>query len=834
MTAKERRTADTRSERILAMLARYEPVPGVYDEILDERGEPREHWKPILASLADIGPRELDKRFAGAERYLRDTGVFYRVYDDPQNGERAWPLAHIPLVIAPGEWASLTAGLTERAELLEGVLKDLLGPGNLVRDGLLPAATFAGSPDFLRPMVGIEPRGGSHLLYYAVDVGRGPDGRWWVLGDRAQAPSGAGYALQNRLAMARALPEIYRSQPVERLAGFFQALRSQFSSLAATTDSRVAVLTPGPLNETYFEHAFLARYLGFLLAEGADLTVRDDTLYVRTVSGLKKLEMVWRRLDADFADPLELNPRSKLGVAGLVHAIRSGKVTLANALGSGVVEARALLAFLPSIARATLGRDLAIPHVATWWCGQPLERGAVIADLDSFVVAPAFSPTIPGILDEGAVLASSLSPERRLALAEEMRLRGSDFVAQEVVKLSTMPVWRDGYLEPRPFILRLFLAKVGDRWEVMPGGFCRVGDRIDARAVTMQRDGRSADVCVLADGPVEETTLLPSLDRLELRRATASLPSRAADNLFWLARYMERAEATLRVLRALGEQVGSGESMAADTVKRIVDLLDIWEALPEEPVVADPTAIAGAAFHGRTPGGLLNLAQSALHAASVIRDRFSPDAWRTITDMVALAESGARTDGGIFERVEAGLRLSAVFSGLTQENMNQLIGWRFLKLGKRIERALATCRAVRQFADARAGAANLDLLLSLADSQITYRRRYVMVAARPPVLDLIMLDPNNPRSVAFQIDRIAVHLNELPDHMSDGRLNVAEKLIARTRVDLQTADAHTLDARQITAVEQTLLAISNEISERYFTHRDGGRTVGFMAGEVFG
>ncbi len=208
-----------------------------------------------------------------------------------------------------------------------------------------------------------------------------------MLGDRAQAPSGAGYALQNRLAMSRALPEIHRTLPVERLAGFFQALRSEFSSHAQATDSRVAVLTPGPLNETYFEHAFLARYLGFLLAEGADLTVRDDSLYVRTVSGLKKLEMVWRRLDADFADPLELNPRSQLGVAGLVHAVRSGTVTLANALGSGVVEARSLLAFLPSIARARLGRDLAIPHVATWWCGQPLERGAVIADLDSFVIA---------------------------------------------------------------------------------------------------------------------------------------------------------------------------------------------------------------------------------------------------------------------------------------------------------------------------------------------------------------------------------------------------------------------------------------------------------------
>jgi uncharacterized circularly permuted ATP-grasp superfamily protein/uncharacterized alpha-E superfamily protein len=833
MTHRGQRSIDNRAERMLAMLARYAPVPGLYDELLDEHGEVRAHWRPILATLADLGPRELEKRFSGADRYLRDSGVYYRVYDDTQNHEKTWPLAHVPLVIAPDEWRALSEGLCERAELLEWVLKDLFGPGDLVRDGLLPGAAVAGAQDYLRPLVGAPPRGGSHLLYYAVDVGRGPDGRWWVLGDRAQAPSGAGYALQNRLAMARSLPEIYRSLPVERLAGFFQALRSEFSAHAAATDSRVAVLTPGPLNETYFEHAFLARYLGFLLAEGADLTVRDDTLYVRTVSGLKKLEMVWRRLDADFADPLELNPRSQLGVAGLVHAIRAGKVTLANALGSGVVESRSLLAFLPTIAQARNGRDLAIPHVATWWCGQPIERGAVIADLESFVIAPAYGQTIPGLLPDGPALAAELSAEQRLRLSEEIRIRGSDFVAQEVVKLSTMPVWRDGYLEPRPFILRLFLTKVGDRWEVMPGGLCRIGDRIDARAVTMQRDGSSADVCVLSDGPVEETTLLPTPDKIELRRATASLPSRAADNLFWLARYMERAEQTLRLLRALGDQVGSGEAMGADVVKRLVDLLIAWEALPRERTIGDPQAIAGVALHGASAGGLLSLSRSALNAASVIRDRFSPDAWKTINDMVHLADRGNKPEVGAFDRIEAGLRLAAVFSGLTQENMNQLIGWRFMKIGKRIERALAVCRFARTFADAKAGTAGFDLLLGLADSQITYRRRYVMIAARAPVLDLVILDPNNPRSVAFQVERLADHLAHLPDHVADGRLNVPEKLVARMRVDLQTADAHTLDARHILAIEQRLSAVSDEISERYFTHRDGARPVGAAASDLF-
>lgn len=826
MSPRGHRATESRAERVLAMLARYRPLAGVYDELVGADGEPRAHWKPVLAALADLGPRELDRRFGTADQYLRDSGVFYRVYDDPTGAERTWPLSHVPLVIAPGEWRALTEGLIERAGLLELVLRDLFGEASLVRDGLLPAAAFAGSPDFLRPMVGVTPRGGSHLLYYAVDVGRGPDGRWWVLGDRAQAPSGAGYALENRLAMARALPEIYRTLPVERLAGFFQDMRSQFSGLAATTDSRVAVLTPGPLNETYFEHAFLARYLGFLLTEGADLTVRDDTLYLRTVSGLKKLEMVWRRLDADFADPLEFNPRSQLGVAGLAHAVRSGTVTLANALGSGVIEARSLLAFLPTIARARLGRDLAIPHIATWWCGQPLERGAVIADLDSFVIAPAFAQTVPGALDDGPVLAADLVPEQRIRLAGEMRLRGSDFVAQEVVKLSTTPVWVDGYLEPRPFILRLFLARAGDGWTVMPGGFCRIGDRIDARAVTMQRDGRSADVCVLGEGEIAQTTLLPTSDRVAVRRATASLPSRAADNLYWLARYMERAEATLRLVRVLGDQVGAGESATNGAVKGIVDLLRVWHALPEDAVIADPLAVIAVVVNGRTSGSILSLARAALGCASVIRDRFSPDAWKTITDLVSLAERDSRrTESGMLDAVEAGLRLSSAFSGLAQENMNQLIGWRFLEIGRRIERALSTSRFTRKFAGEKGGTAGLDVLLSLADSQITYRRRYVMIAARAPVLDLVILDPNNPRSVAFQAERIAQHLRHLPDHTADGRLNKAEKLVARIIVDLQTTDPQAMEDRQILAIERDLMALSDVVSEQYFTHREGTRTL---------
>ncbi|MEA2949308.1 MAG: hypothetical protein QOI40_4638, partial [Alphaproteobacteria bacterium] len=469
------------------LLSGYRPLPGIFDEMVDRDGRVRAHWRPLLAMLASLGPKELNRRFTAADRHLHDSGVFYRVYEDPAGGRRPWPLSHVPLLIDAAEWETLKAGLVQRAELLEAVLADAYGPANLVREGRLPAAVISGNPEFLRPLVGVAPPAGAHLRFYAVDVGRSPNGHWWVLGDRTQAPSGAGFALENRLAISRAMPEIYRALAVERLAPFFQAFQADLSALNRRDDSRVCVLTPGPMNETYFEHAYLARYLGFLLVEGEDLTVRDDGVFIRTVSGLKRAEVLLRRLDADFADPLELNARSRLGVPGLVQAVRDGNVVIANALGSGVVEGRALLGFLPALAPALLGSELALPNVATWWLGQERARDEIIDRLDRMVIASAFIGELPGHGERREVLGATLGPEERTRLLAQIARRGIDFVAKEAVSLSTTPVWRNGRLEPRPFTLRLFLARIGDGWKVMPGGFVRVADDIDARAVSLQR-----------------------------------------------------------------------------------------------------------------------------------------------------------------------------------------------------------------------------------------------------------------------------------------------------------------------------------------------------------
>lgn len=801
------------------ILSGYTPRPGNFDEMMDQNGQVREHWRAFLQMLAELGPAEIDRRFAATDRHLRDSGVFYRVYEDPAGAVRQWPLSHVPLLISASEWQELKAGLVQRAELLEEILKDIYGPARLVREGRLPAAVVAGNSEFLRPMVGATPDGDAHLRFYAVDVGRSPEGRWWVLGDRTQAPSGAGYALENRIALSRAMPDIYRTLRVERLAPFFQKFQAELSSLNRQDDSRVCVLTPGPLNETYFEHAYLARYLGFLLVEGEDLAVRSDGVFVRTVSGLKRVEVLLRRLDSDFADPLELSARSRLGVPGLVQAVRDGTVKIANALGSGAVEARAMLSFLPALASAVLERPLAIPNLATWWLGDSNLREDILERFDSVVIAPAFAGDLPVPSDGGCVLGSELDPQARTRLIESIKRRGADFVAQEAVTLSTTPAWQDGRLVPRPFILRLLLARNGDGWCVMPGGFVRVSPDSDARAINLQQGGRTADAWILSDKPVAAVTLLPTPDLIAINRATGTLPSRAAANLYWLGRYVERTEATLRLVRALlGRATESGEA-GFDISARICALLGAWDAMPDEILTVTPPLVASAALQRKDlDGSVARLAVAAQQAASVIRERFSPDAWRALTDLVESIETPldqSPTESALIERVNRALRIIASFSGLAQENMSQLAGWRYLEIGRRIERALVTCRFVRQFAFASDNA--LDVLLELADSQITYRLRYVMVAARAPVVDLVLLDPNNPRSLVFQLSRIEAHLAALPKRGDEGRLSPPEQVATALTTRMRTADVVQIDETALLEAEAALMSLSDLVASTYFT-----------------
>src|SRR5438552_6200669 len=575
------------NRRVAQWTRDYVRLPGIPDEFIAPDGAPRAVWSRFFDAFAALTPAEIERRFGSADRHLREAGVTYRA--PGETADRLWPLSHLPLLIDETDWQQLTAGIVQRAELLELVLSDLYGEGRLIAEGAIPAAAIAGSTEYLRSVCGLKPPGGRYLNLYAADVGRGPDGRWWVLGDRTQAPSGAGYALENRLVLSRAFTALYKSMNVERVAPFFEAFRDSLRASADRDEPRIGLLTPGAFSETYFEHATLARYLGFLLVEGDDLAVSGDRVHIRTVAGLKRLDVLLRRVDANSLDPLELDASSQLGVPGLIDVLRKNGVVVANMPRSGVMEARALLGFLPRLSRRLFGEDPKMPHIATWWCGQKAAREEVLSRLDEFAIEGSYGRCVPGFAGKGPVLASELSASDRERLRSAISERGIDYVGQELVRLSTTPVWENGRIAPKPFVLRVFAAATPEGWTIMPGGFCRIAEQPDARAVSMGDGARAADVWVVSDKAVSASTLLPAMDTVRIRRIAGVVPSRAAGNLFWLGRYLERAEATLRLIRALGSPMrdpakgtltgtSTGTSTPLHSVERIQRLLVTWGA----------------------------------------------------------------------------------------------------------------------------------------------------------------------------------------------------------------------------------------------------------------
>ena len=817
--ASQQRRARPRDRKVAQWTRDYVRLPGIPDEFIGADGAPREVWSRFFDAFAAFTPAEIGRRFGAADRHLREAGVTYRAPAD--GADRNWPLSHVPLLIDDGEWQQICAGVIQRAGLLERILGDIYGEGRLVADGALPAAAIAGSPEFLRAVQGIAPPGGRYLHLYAADIGRGPDGRWWVLGDRTQAPSGTGYALENRLVLSRAFAALYKSMNVERVAPFFEAFRDSLRASSDRDEPRIGLLTPGGFSETYFEHATLARYLGFLLVEGDDLAVSGDRVHIRTVAGLKRLDVLLRRVDSNSLDPLELDSHSQLGVPGLIEVLRRNGVVVANMPGVGVMESRALLGFLPNLSRRLLGEDLAMPHIATWWCGQPEAREEVLSRLEDFAIEPAYGGVAPGSAGAKSLLPAEMSAAERTTLRDAIGRRGVDYVGQELVRLSTTPVWDHGHLSPRPFVLRVFAAATPDGWTVMPGGFCRIAERLDSRAVSMGEGARAADVWVVSDKTVPTSTLLPAIDTVRIRRIAGWVPSRAADNLFWLGRYLERAEATLRLIRALGSpqrDAGNGSAPLPPSIDRILRLLVTWGATALTSR-APPAKVALDALQGETQfGSALSLVKAALRNAASLRERLSPDAWQIVTEMADRLAVDMEDDDGVVSAAELTLQELASFAGLSHENMNRAAGWRFLQLGRRIERAINVTRFARQFAHDAADGDDLDVLLTLADCQITYRSRYLVAPLLAPVRDLIVLDPYNPRSTAFQVAEINEHIAQLPSLNESGLIALPQRLAVGLRATLTTAEAEQLDTTKLFALEQDLLALADAIGAQYFPH----------------
>jgi len=816
--------------------ADYAPDGRAFDEMVSARGLVRPHGAGLVGALEALGPAEIAARLEAARQTIRDHDVTYNVYGDPRGMNRPWQLDIVPMVVAPAAWTRIEAGLAQRARLLDLILADLYGAQRLLHDRLLPPALVYANPGFLRPCHGLSVAGGRHLHLHAADLARTPDGAWWVLADRTQAPSGAGYALENRIALSRSLPEAFRDCRVQRVAPFFRDMREMLHGLAprATDAPRVVLLTSGPYNETYFEHAYLARYLGFMLVEGGDLTVRDEAVFLKTVEGLQPVDVVLRRMDDGFCDPLELRGDSSLGVAGLVQAVRAGRVAIANALGSGVLETPAMLPFLPGLCRHLLGEHLMLPSVPTWWCGQPREREHVIARLDDMVIKPAFSR-----IRREPVFGARLSRRDRTALIDDIRAQPNEFVGQTALALSTAPVWAGAHLEPRAIVIRAYSAARGDGYAVMPGGLTRVADDISSPVVSTQSGGGSKDTWILSDGPVAPVSLLaPAGSAVAVERAPKDLSSRVADNLFWLGRYAERCENQVRVFRAVTSRLVEAASIdeapeLATMVRAMATLHLVPEDAPKSASIAELEAQVLAAMVDETrQPGLRDTLGQLRHVAWLVRDRLSGDAWRILNQL----HQDLRGDVE-FERAGDALVLLnrivmtlAAFSGVEAENMTRGHGWRFLSAGRRLERGATLATVIRAMLP-KGGSETAALwpLLEIGDSSMTYRRRYFAHASLAPVLDLLIADDSVPRSIAFQLQALAAHVEGLPRDVDAPTTTREQSLATRLLQNVRGADVTALCAarsagrpepldRLLTETARGLSELSDTISHYYFSH----------------
>jgi uncharacterized circularly permuted ATP-grasp superfamily protein/uncharacterized alpha-E superfamily protein len=785
---------------------------------------------------------------------LLENGVTFAAQGDRDSG-RPWRLDLFPLLIEPSEWNVIERGVIQRAKLLNRLLVDLYGEQRILKNKLLPPGLVFGNSQFLRPCTSVKARDDLHLHFVAFDLARSADGRWWVLSDRTQAPSGAGYALENRVVSSQCLPELFAEHNVRRLASFFRSFSERFLSLSDRDQPQAVYLSPGPSKQNYFEHAYLARYLGFSVVEGSDLTVRDDRVYLKTVEGLKPVDLIMRRVSAELCDPLELKTDSFVGVPGLLQAARAGKVTIGNALGSGLVESDAFLSFLPALSRFFLDEDLALPSVATWWCGQQLERDYVLAHLDELVVRPVHSARHLFANGQGGLVTPAMTADERALLIRAIERNGHDFVGQEPAALSMAPIWSGAAaLQAAPVSLRVYVAATHKGYEVMPGGLTRIAG-FDPRAPWLTTGDVSKDTWVLSDQPVEQFSLLAQRQaNLRLHRGGRDLPSRTADNLFWLGRYTERAEGAVRLLRSLVTRLAGemGSTRNVVSPERVVAMLIVQKHLSarrgrramQEGREAVEQELWTILFDPECKDGLVTVLGNVRRNAEAVRERLSFDTFRILRDLTEVGHSselspGRETDDAL-SLLNRLIQYLAAFNGMVAENMTHGYGWRFLDMGRRLERTRSMAQMIQQLAvrGETEGRGELELLLELADSSMTYRARYHAAPQLPAVLDLLLCDETNPRSAVYQIVTLSEHMAHLPGAESDGMLTPDQRLVTRLSNDLRLANPADLSAltsrfdtrleldRLTRRIDRDVHELSDHIAERFFSHSSPRRVAG--------
>lgn len=804
------------------------------------------HWTTFFNFLGEGGFEDLNHRTANLRRQIRDNGVTYNVYADANGPQRPWSLDLFPLIISSDDWAGIEAGITQRTRLLNAVMADVYGPQTLLRRGLLPAALVQGHPGYLRAMQGVQPAGNMFLHIAAFDMTRGPDGKWWVVGQRTQAPSGLGYLLENRLSISMLFPEAFRGMQVQRLADSYESLINSMKALSPVANSRIVLLTPGPYNETYFEHAYLARYLGLTLVEGSDLLVRHEKLYLKTLRGLEPVHGILKRLDDEFLDPLELRSDSTLGVPGLLQVIRAGNVQVANAPGSAFLESPALLGFLPALSEHLLGETLALPSLSTWWCGEQAVMQDMLPQLKNCVI----KPTYPGSRME-SVIGHTLSQRGLDEWSGRILRHGEDYTVQAYMPLAQTPTWQGEKIAPRSVMLRVFALPDGTGgWRVLPGGLARLAGK-NENIASMQRGGSSADAWALGQEahsqqpvPGTATPVVPepavSVPALALLRKQP-VTSRAAENLFWLGRYTERAENSLRLAQITLQSL-AGEDQSSQPLMSWVNQMAVSHCLvlPDVPAATQAkrvfersliAALGNTATHASVGFNLRALKS----AASAVRERLSQEQWHVIVQMEqdffkrceaftdhTLDHSGqaAHPDYSSIEALrilEATSNYLAAITGAQTDRMMRDDGWRLLSIGRHIERLATLSGALVASFDTKAVFDNsgFSAVVALFDSTITFHAQYQQRRDLPALLELLVQDQDNPRSLSWVIKTMQARLLKLVDDRSGADADLTSNLI------LPDLDAPDL-AAEFERCQSGAFALSDAISRRYFSHATSG------------
>ena len=816
------------------LLSDYAPSPLRYDEMVDDIQIPRAHWRAFLAHLATLPAETMARRSDFLQDALASDGVTYNVYADPKGANRKWELDLLPLILPVEEWKQISAAVAQRAKLLDAVLADLYGPQRLLAEGLIPPALVFGQRSFLWPAHGVAPAGGVSMHIYAADLARSPDGKWWVLADRTRGPSGAGYALQNRITLSRAFPDALRELQVEQLAPFFRELLDSLHRLSPVRGGETplaVLLTPGPYNETYFEHSFLARYLGFPLVEGQDLVVRGDSVYLKTLRGLRRVHAILRRLDDDFCDPVELRADSALGIPGLLHVIRAGNVVMANAIGSAVLETGAFAGFYPAVAERLLGEKLAMPSIATWWCGEAPALKYVVSHIQALVIKPAY----PSMHFE-PVFGHTLDKAGRDRLVDRIHRQPHAYIAQEWVRLSHAPTWgtNEEPITPRATTLRVFAVATPQGYTVMPGGLTRIAQS-EGDVVSMQSGGASKDTWVLAGRPVHRIPLQrPRLDARDVVTSAVEIASRVGENLFWMGRYAERCEGFARLLRAGLVRIADAAEQSEPALATLVTVSDLLEMLPVveegEPALLVVSRFVSAVVDPEVSGGLAaNVLR--LHAcANQVRERMSTDNWHVMSRLPQRLPGLEAPVGAALGALDEIMLACVSLAGFAMDDMTRDESWQFLLFGRRLERLAHAAGVVAHVLrlDPGARVAALEWLLEAANSIVTFRARYRRGPELLPVLHLVVFDASNPHSVAFQINELSVLLGRTTTELGREVPDVLGPLVSAFRdsplegFEPESGDVLEAACADLAALlgraEQAAFRLNDELQRRFFSH----------------